>query len=318
MINRPLGNTGIFVSEIAFGGVEIGIPYGIGVKSQEDMLSESEAVYLLHSAIDSGINFFDTARLYGNSEHIMGMAFKDRRDQVVLSTKCIHLRNPDGKLPDSKKLTTIIKDSLIESLNALQTDYVDVFMLHTADEEILNIPEISHTFSELKESGVVRAIGASTYLPEETQRVIETGIWDVIQMPFNLMDQRQQAFFSLASEKGIGIVIRSVLLKGLLSERGKNLHPALKEVEVHIESYKALLNNISPDLPTLAARFALSFKEISAVLVGIDKMEYLYKSLEAADGIYMDKIQQAQAKALRFPDPEFLNLHTWNQKGWFK
>jgi len=78
MNKRLLGQTGIQVSEIAFGGVEIGLPYGIGIKSKADMPSREESVRLLHTAVDSGINFFDTARMYGLSESIMGNAFKDR------------------------------------------------------------------------------------------------------------------------------------------------------------------------------------------------------------------------------------------------
>ena len=84
MNKRMLGQTGIQVSEIAFGGVEIGLPYGIGIKSKADMPSQEESVRLLHTAVDSGINFFDTARMYGLSESIMGNAFKDRRNQVVM------------------------------------------------------------------------------------------------------------------------------------------------------------------------------------------------------------------------------------------
>lgn len=317
MNQRPLGKTGIFVSEIAFGGVEIGMPYGLGIKGQEDMISENEAVKLLHAAIDSEVNFFDTARLYGESEDIMGRAFKDRRDKVVVSTKCTHLRDPDGNLPPSSQLSSIIKKSLAESLKALQTDYVDIFMLHTADEEILDSDEVARVFSELKQSGAVRAIGVSTYLPQETEKAIEKGIWDVIQLPFNLLDQRQKALFSAASQKGIGIVIRSVLLKGLLSDRGKNLHPALKAVEQHIQSYRTLLDDNTSDLPALAVRFALSFKEVSSILVGIDKIEYLNKSLLAAAG-NLNEENWMKACKLAYPDPEFLNLHTWNQEGWLK
>ncbi len=318
MNKRRLGRSGISVSEIAFGGVEIGMPYGIGVESQADMLSENEAVHLLHAAVDSGINFFDTARMYGNSEQIMGKAFKDRREKIVLSTKCIHLRHADGSLTDNIKLETVIKDSLSESLKMLQTDYVDVFMLHSADEEILDNTEIASIFFDLKKSGMVRAIGASTYLPSETEKAIAASIWDVIQVPFNLMDQRQEVYFPLASQKNIGIVIRSVLLKGLLSDRGKNLHQALKNVEYHIASYNALLNETAKDLPALAAKFALSFDEVSAILIGMDRMEYLYKSLGSADGIYLDKDQKARVRELAYPDPGFLNLHTWSQKGWLK
>ncbi len=318
MKKRSLGKTGITVSEIAFGGVEIGIPYGIGIKSAADMLSEQEAIQLLHAAIDSGINFFDTARMYGNSEEIMGKAFRNRRDEVVLSTKCRHLRDGEGNLPTGSKLKEIIETSLYESLKALQTDYVEIFMLHQADIGILENEEIANTFSKLKKKGLFRAAGVSTYIPEETKKAIDTGVWDMVQLPFNLMDQRQEAFFAAAEEKGVGIVIRSVLLKGLLSNRGKGLHPALKEVENHIACYNKLLEGSTFDLSTLATKFALSFPEVSAILVGIDRKEYLDKSLEAANGIYLDPGKLARAKQLSFPDPVFLNLPYWDKMNWLR
>lgn len=318
MIKRQLGNTGISVSEIAFGGVEIGMPYGIGIKGTEDMLSENEAVFLLHSAVDAGINFFDTARLYGNSESIMGKAFRGRRDEVVLSTKCRHLRLEDGTLPDGHLLKAVIKNSLSESLAALQTDYADIFMLHTADKEILENDEIAHTFSELKRSGIIRATGVSTYVPAETEMAIEADAWDVVQLPFNLLDQQQVANFKMASQKGVGIIVRSVLMKGLLSDRGKNLHPKLKSVEQHIQLCQELVKGNAVDLSELAIRFALSFEEVASVLIGIDKQVYLNKSLEAANGTYLSKENFAKACDMAYPDPEFLNLHTWSRKGWLK
>jgi aryl-alcohol dehydrogenase-like predicted oxidoreductase len=78
MNKRLLGQPGMQVSELAFGGVEIGLPYGIGIKSTADMPAREESGRLLHTAVDSGINFFDTARMYGLSESIMGNAFQDR------------------------------------------------------------------------------------------------------------------------------------------------------------------------------------------------------------------------------------------------
>ncbi len=147
MNKRKLGKTGIEVSEIAFGGVEIGIPYGIGIKTEKDMLPEERAVELLLSALDSGINFFDTARMYGLSESLMGKAFRNRRSEVVIATKCRHLTNPDGELPPKAILKGMIEGSLEESLKALQTDYVDLFMLHQASGKILESEEILTIFS---------------------------------------------------------------------------------------------------------------------------------------------------------------------------
>lgn len=316
MQRRKLGRTGLEVSEIAFGGVEIGMPYGIGIKGKSDMLSEREAVKLLHRATESGINFFDTARSYGRSEDIMGKAFKGMRDKVVISTKCVHLLDERGRLPDSNKLRKIMIHSLHESMKALQSDYVDIFMLHDAGMKIWENEDIVHVFSHLKQSGLIRGTGVSTYLPEETKGALDMGTWDVIQVPFNLMNQSHQIFFAEASKKRTAIIVRSVLLKGLLSEKGKNLHPALKEVEQHIAGYRELLNSHIPDISTLATKFALSFDEVSSVLVGIDKVAYLNKSLEVADGHYLDKKQLKHAHELAYPDPAFLNLHEWHQKGW--
>jgi aryl-alcohol dehydrogenase-like predicted oxidoreductase len=318
MIKRPLGKTGMQVSEVAFGGVEIGMPYGFGAESAAGMISEADAIYLLHSAVDSGINFFDTARLYGQSEFIMGKAFKDRRNDIILETKCRQLINDDGAIPPYSTLNELIEASLSESLEALQTDYIDVFMLHQGNMKILENEEISQIFSNLKASGRIRATGVSTYTPRETEEAIKTGMWDVIQLPFNLMDQRQHKLFPLALQEGVGIIIRSVLLRGLLSHRGKNLHPALQGIEEHIEQYHELIGDSLPDLPTLATKFALSFDEVSSILVGIDRMEYLYKALEAANGNYLDTKNINKAKALAYPDPDFLNLHNWNKKGWLK
>lgn len=317
MKNRVLGKTGIAVSEIAFGGVEIGIPYGIGVNSEADMLSRDEAVSLLHEALDKGINFFDTARLYGESEAIMGEAFHDRRDRLVLATKCKHFKNNDGQIPPYQALKKIIESSLEESLGLLRTDYVDVFMLHQADLEILANDDVKEIFNKLKETGKVRAIGASTYTSAETKRAIEKG-WDVIQLPFNLMDQQQADNFNFAEEKGTGIVVRSVLMKGLLSDKGRGLHPALQQVEQHIGKYRELLTNEIPEISTLATKFALSFKQVSAVLVGIDRSEYLNQALHSVDGRLLNAAELSKSKALVYPDPSFLDLPQWDRLGWLK
>jgi len=316
MRKRPLGKTGIEVSEIAFGGVEIGLPYGIGVVNASDMLSEDQAVELLRTTLDSGINFFDTARMYGTSEVLMGKAFLDRRQEVVLCTKCRPLRDASGKLPPDKQLEAFILASLHESLAALQTDHVEVFMLHQADSEILANQAIADVFSKLKKEGIICATGISTYSVEDTRQALTAGAWDVIQFPYNLLDQRQGEVFEEAARLGVGLVVRSVLMKGLLSSRGKNLHPALSEVERHIEGCQALLTDNFPDLPSLATKFALSQPEVAAVLVGIDRMQYLHEALHTSDGRYMNREQLAEARQLAYPEPEFLNLPHWDRMGW--
>jgi aryl-alcohol dehydrogenase-like predicted oxidoreductase len=317
MKKRQLGNTGIQVSEVAFGGVEIGVPYGIGVNSADDMLSTHQAIELLHEAIDKGINFFDTARLYGESEAIMGKAFQDRRDRVILATKCKHFKDADGNIPDYKHLKEIIESSLNESLGFLKTDYVDVFMLHQADVSVLNNVDVKDIFNQLKETGKIRSTGASTYTAAETELAIDKG-WDVIQLAFNLMDQQQERNFKYAEETGTGIVVRSVLMKGLLSDKGRNLHPALKDIEEHISRYKVLLNDEIKEISMLATKFALSFSEVSSVLVGIDRSEYLDKAIQSVTGNLLTNADLQKAKELVYPDHAFLDLPGWDRRGWLK
>jgi aryl-alcohol dehydrogenase-like predicted oxidoreductase len=317
MRKRVLGKTGIAVSEIAFGGVEIGVPYGIGVNSEADMLSRGDAVKLLHEALDKGINFFDTARLYGESESIMGEAFHDRRDKVVIATKCDIFTDADGQIPPYQILKDKIESSLEKSLGFLKTDYVDVFMLHRADLGILGNDDVKVIFDQIKQSGKVRSIGASAYTAAETKTAIEKG-WEVIQLAFNLMDQQQAANFDYAEKQGTGIVVRSVLMKGLLSDKGRNLHPELQAVEQHIGKYRQLLNNEITEISTLATKFALSFNQVSSVLVGIDRSEYLDKALQSVNGNFLNEADLLKAKTLAYPDTAFLDLPKWDRLGWLK
>lgn len=316
MKQRILGKSGISVSEISFGGVEIGLPYGIGVNSEADMLSDEQSIKLLHTALEQGINFFDTARQYGRSEEIIGNAFKKKRESVVICSKCRHLPKIDGQLPPSDVLERYIENSFHVSLRTLKTRYIDLFMLHSAELPNLKNSTVQETFVNLKRRGRVRAIGVSTYSVEETEYAIEQGIWDVIQVSCNLMDQRQVALFEKAAAAGIGLMVRSVLLKGILSDRGRNLHPALQRVSDQRDQYQELLTPTIPTLSKLATKFALSFSEVASVLVGIDRMEYLEQAVDTADGNYLDADALARAKELAFPEPGFLDLPKWDREGW--
>lgn len=313
MRQRLLGNTGIQVSEIAFGGVEIGMPYGM---AKHEMPHPKESIELLREAFESGINFFDTARLYGQSERLMGEAFSGIRKDIVLCTKCVHFKDGKGTIPKAEELKRIVHQSLQESLAALQTDYIDVFMLHLADLEILSNQDVSRVFSDLRSSGRVRAIGVSVYTAKETQCALGSGIWDVVQLPFNLLNQEQRPYFGEAREAGVGIVVRSVLMQGLLSDGVKMDHPALKQVTDHIVRYVKAASESQLPLATMATKFALHFQDVSAVLIGIDRMDYLKAALEVSSG---DALNQELFESLRdmaFDDPAFLNLHQWKQEGW--
>lgn len=313
MKKRKLGNTGFKISEIAFGGVGIGMPYA-GQKMPEEL----DSIHLLEKALDGGINFYDTARMYGRSEEMLGKAFKDKREKVVINTKCVHFLDQDGKIPAKRELVKIIHKSLENSLKALQTDYIDVYMLHQSSIDILKNEDIIDIFSHLKNKGTIRAIGASTYLPEETDYCINSGVWDVVQVPFNLMDQRQQVLFKAAIDNGVGLIVRSVLFRGMLTGRSLNYHKELEKVKEHIQRFNSLIGQDIPDMITLATKFVLSYPPVSSVLIGMDQMKHLDKALQIADGKYYPQTLLGILEGMAFPEPEFLNLPQWDRKGWLK
>ena len=316
MNRRSLGRVGIDVSELSLGTVSLGLPYGIGVEGPQDMLAESDALDLLRSALEQGVNFYDTANFYGQSEALLGKAFAGRRDQVVICSKSTHYHKPSEPLPSGQEIRKMTDKSLQQSLSALQTSYIDIYMLHNANMQTLSHPEIIDLFTNYKKKGVIRATGASVYTVEEAMAAIESGIWDVIQVGYNLMDQRMGPVFSLARQHGVGVVIRSVLLKGILTDRGRELHPELTAVQQHRDSYSELFSETAPTLSELAMKFVLSQPDVSSVLVGIDKMDYLQTALNVADGVYLDERALTRANELAYPDPDFLDLPKWDTLGW--
>lgn len=304
---RNLGNTGISVSEVAFGGVSIGMPYAGQPKP-----SEQVSINLLHKALDEGINYFDTARMYGDSESLMGKAFHDRRDQVIINTKCVHLLDEQGRIPEGMNIQKTILESVDQSLRMLRTDYIDVYMLHQSSPEILQNEEVIRVFSDLRQSGKVRVIGASTYTTEESKICIDSEVWQVIQVPFNLLDQQQRKIFSQAKDKGMGLIIRSVLFRGFLTGKAFELPAPLKEVATHLHRF----NTLTEDPISLAMKFILSYPEVSSMLVGIDQMVHLTTAITVADNHYFDKDFLGKLESMAYPDPAFLNFSHWVKNGW--
>lgn len=315
MRQRPLGRTGILVSEISFGCVELGIPYGIGVKQASDMLPEAEAVRLLQAALDEGINFFDTAPAYGTSEALLGQAFADRRDRAVICTKAPHQAADSELLARPEELRRVLEQALTASLHQLRTDYVDVYMLHRATDEALGSPALIGILRDFRDRGLIRAFGASTYPGGTTGTALASEAWEVLQIAIHAMDRREEPYLRQAVEAGVGIVTRSVLFKGILTDRGRQLHPALAAVAAHRQRLIDALPEGS-SLAAAATQYILGLPGVSSVLLGIDRLVYLEQALAAATAPAMPAATRSAWDALAYPDPDFLDLPAWDRKGW--
>lgn len=310
---RRLGRTGLDVSALALGTVELGLDYGIDVPGQFGRPSEAEAIRLVHSALDGGINLIDTARAYGDSEAILGRALHDRRTAVILATK-VRTQRDDGTTPVGRALREHMLESLETSLRLLQTEYVDIWQIHNVDTALLAQADVlTEVFRTVRQSGKVRAIGGSTYGVEMPLAAIESGLFDMLQVTYSVLDQRlNDQVLPLAAAREIGIVARSILLKGALTERGDHLPEHLAELRQRSRQFRAVVSdaglNASP--AQVAVAFGLAQPQIQAVLIGVRSEPELHEALASAT-LELPATLLPQLVALRLDDADLLNPSTW-------
>src|SRR5258708_32455121 len=153
-----LGNTGLKVSRLALGTVELGMDYGFRGSSHYKKADATDAVRIVHRSLDLGINFIDTAREYGESEEILGRALKGMRDRVVLASKVVIV---EEELSDPRRLGQSIESSIDSSLNALQVETIDLLQIHNPNQDILTSDSALRTLEEPQRKGNFPFLGAS-------------------------------------------------------------------------------------------------------------------------------------------------------------
>ncbi|AGB40283.1 putative oxidoreductase, aryl-alcohol dehydrogenase like protein [Halobacteroides halobius DSM 5150] len=294
MDKRKLGNTGLEVSEIGFGS------WQLGNTTAWKGASQKEAIKLVHQALELGCNFFDTAPNYarGNSEKILGKALNDRREEVVISTKFGHFS--DGTVDYDFNL---IRESVENSLNSLQTDYLDSVLLHNPPFEFLtgSTPHFE-ILQKLKDEGIIKAYGASVDTSEEMLALIENTKAEVIEVMFNILYQEPRKVFDKAKEAGVGLIIKVPLDSGWLTGKyNKNSNftgiRARWSQEV-IERRAQLVDKIKQiksdqrDMVDEALRFILSYPEVSTVIPGIRNRNQLEQNLNANNKEMLKSLQK--------------------------
>lgn len=204
---RILGRTGLKVSEIGFGTAPAGISDYLGPWNPEAAGSQATFENAVHTAIDLGYNFFDTAPAYGNgvAEVLLGNALRNRRDKVVLATKCAWQVDSPSE----------IEMSLVASLSRLQTDYVDLLQLHGGYEDLFSLADTRQivegpavtALRRLKEDGRIRFCGITCEYPAALIPLVESGVFDTVQLKYNLA--YQEAFHKvlpLCEQLNIGVL----------------------------------------------------------------------------------------------------------------
>ena len=313
---KTLGKSGIKVSEIGFGAWTIGLDWW-GKK-----IEDAEAKRMLKKAYDVGINFFETADMYGKgkSEKLIGEVFKGMRDEIVISSKYGYdFSNVDQightELPQhfDKKFT---EKALDASLERLQTNYIDSFGMHNPKIDQIRNNEPFETFDKLIQEGKMKtaqiALGPAIGWTQEGLEAMDRDNVSSVQTVYNILEQTPgNDLIKKASEQNVGILVRVPDASGILTGKVKaetvipsNDHrkdrkmkwrqEALKKVE----QLRPIADRNGLSILELAIKFILSKKGIASVLPTVISEEEIEKFASMSDGNYINSSDMKEIEDL--------------------
>lgn len=296
---RELGRTGFRVSTISFGAWAIGGTWG--------SVSDHDSMAALHRSLDGGVNFFDTADVYGDgrSEQLLARLKRERREPFFIATKAGRRLDPHIAASYTKKNITAFVE---RSLKNLETESIDLLQLHCPPTEVYYRPEVFGWLDNLVQAGKLRFYGVSVEKVEEGLKAIEYSNVQSVQIIFNIFRQRPaELFFAEARRRHVGILARLPLSSGLLT--GKFKADAQFEQDDHRsfnrngeafdkgETFSGLdfsiglkaveaLRPLAPlqwTMAQMALRWILMFPEVTCAIPGAKRPSQVEENLKAAD-----------------------------------
>ncbi|OIJ15950.1 oxidoreductase [Anaerobacillus arseniciselenatis] len=272
MEKRKIGHSNLYASTI-----------GLGCMSLDPNHIESE--YIIHKAIDSGINYFDTADLYqfGKNEQLLGKALKGKRADVIIATKGGNEWNVTKDSWKWNPTKRYIKEAVKNSVTRLQTDYIDLYQLHggtTSDP----IDETIEAFEELISEGWIRYYGISSIRQNVIKEYVQKSNIVSVMMQYSLLDVRpEEEVFDLLAENNINVIARGPVAKGLLTDNYLNkfegiegyLNYSKTELENVVTELKQWAHSYGYTLHELALHYCLGNKAVSSVIPGCSTMKQL-------------------------------------------
>jgi aryl-alcohol dehydrogenase-like predicted oxidoreductase len=309
---RELGRTGWKVSEISFGAWAIGSMWG--------KVDDAESLAALHRAVDLGVNFIDTADVYGmgRSERLIARLRKERRETIYVATKAGRRLSPhtaDGY--NKQNLTNFVEDSL----KNLSTDCLDLVQLHCPPTAVYYRPEVFGALDDLVKAGKVRFYGVSVETVEEALKAIEYPAVQSVQIIFNMFRLRPaELFFGEAKRRKVGILARVPLASGLLTgrmtrettfskddHRNFNRHGEMFDVgetfsgvdfETGLKAVEELRALVPPGatMTQLALRWILMFDAVSCAIPGAKRPAQVEENFRAGELTALTDAQMAKVR----------------------
>jgi aryl-alcohol dehydrogenase-like predicted oxidoreductase len=298
MRRKRWGRTNLDVSELSLGTVELGLEYGIGNNRRP---SEWEAGALLHYALDRGINLIDTARAYGDAERVIGKALKGQRQEYVLVSKVLPVPEEPMK----------VRSQVEESLVQLQTDHVDVMMVHCRANQTLPDDSTVDVLKTAQCEGKILYLGASVYGPDAAIAAIKCGCFDCIEVGYSVLDRRIEVeALPLAIQNDVGVIARSVLLKGALSERYRLLPQALEPMKQSIAQLASIAGDVVR-LPELAYRYVCNRPAPQSALIGTARQEEIDECIRYVERGPLSPEEIEAIHQVQITEEQWLNPGNW-------
>lgn len=280
MRHRPLGNTGLFVSPVGLGTVKLGRNRGVKYPGGEGapLPDDAQVVELLHACADSGVNLLDTAPAYGLAEERLGdlltkHAWLGGRDRWVLCSKAGESFDPASGRSSFDFAPESIIASVERSLLRLRTDRLDIVLLHSDGDDAWIILQSGavDALRELKQRGLVRAVGVSTKTPDGGLLATRStgGACDVVMVTHNPRDRDDAVVIEAARHRGVGVLVKKALGSGHIDETAQRLPVAFRPAG--FDPVEAVL------------RFSLMRAGVSSVIVGTANPKHLVQAVRAAD-----------------------------------
>jgi aryl-alcohol dehydrogenase-like predicted oxidoreductase len=297
---RLLGKTGFSISEISLGTWQVGGKWG-------EPFSDANADAILDAAVDAGVNFIDTADVYGDgaSEAAVGRLLRRRSERLFVATKCGRRLQPhtaDAYQPAA------LRGFVEDSLRNMGLETLDLVQLHCPPTEVFYRPEIFELFDRLREEGKVQHLGVSVEKVEEGLKAIEYPNVATLQVIFNMFRQRPaELLFTEAKRREVGVIVRVPLASGLLTGKfglqtqfapddHRNFNrdgAAFDKGETFagvdyatglaaVEELKALFPGRG-ELAAAALRWVLMFDAVSCVIPGASRPEQLSNNVAAGE-----------------------------------
>jgi aryl-alcohol dehydrogenase-like predicted oxidoreductase len=300
-----------------------------------DEFSHENADKILNSALDAGINFIDTADVYGDgeSEKAVGRFVKNRSERIYVATKCGRQLNPHT---NEAYQPAVLRKFVENSLKNMGLETLDLIQLHCPPSEVFYRPEIFELFDRLKDEGKILNLGISVEKVEEALKGIEFDNVTTVQIIFNTFRQRpSELFFEQAKKKDIGVIVRVPLASGLLTgkfskqstftagdhrnfnrngemfDKGETFSGIDYETGLAaVEELKALFPN-QTNLAPIALKWILGFDAVSTIIPGASRQEQVKANVNTLDFPDLNAFQISQMNAIYKKHIKNLVHHLW-------